>query len=148
MSALQRYAMVAVFILVVALPGGGYFLSYPVTQVPPLQPLGLTRDKLAELDGQTEFVSIGVHVDWGRDRAGGMTKMELRELVAYAFAPRVDELYFKFEEVAGDEIGVTFVVGPNLYGPYPPHRMVEGITPASVALEMTQRAHAEARAEE
>ncbi len=148
MSALQRYVMVAIFILVVALPGGGAFLYYHFTKDPLFQPLGITRERLAEVDGQTEFVSIGVHVDWGRDRTEGMTRMELRELVAYAFAPMIDEIYFKFLDADGDQIGVTFVVGPNRYGPYPPHRMVEGIVPASVALQMTQRAHAQARAKE
>ena len=148
MSAVQRYIMVAVFILVVALPGGGAFLYYHFTKDPLFQPLGITRERLAELEGQTEFVSIGVHVGWGRDRTEGMTKTKLRELVAYAFAPMIDEIYFKFEDVQGEEIGVTFVVGPNRYGPYPPNGIVEGVVPASVALRMTQRAHAQARAEE
>ena len=73
MSAFQRFVMVSIFILVVALPGGGAFLYYHFTKDPLFQPLGITRERLAELDGQTEFVSIGVHVDWGRDRTDGMT---------------------------------------------------------------------------
>jgi len=145
MTATQRYVMVAAIVLFAALPAGGAFLYHHFTQDPLFQPLGLTREKLAELDGQTEFVSIGVHVDWGVERTEGMTKAELRELVAYAFAPRIDELYFKFLDVGGEEIGITFVVGPNRYGPYPPHRMIDGIAPAAVALQMTQRAHAQAR---
>jgi hypothetical protein len=44
---------------------------------------------------------------------------------------------FEFHDMPGGRIDVTFVVGPNSYGPFPPSRMVAGVNSALVALRMT-----------
>ena len=147
MLARRRYTLLFVIVFLTALPGGGAYLFYHFTKNPLLQPLGLTRERLAEIDGEAQYISIIVHLEWGRDYDGEMSHTELREIIRTAFYNRTDEVVFKFREVPGDEIGVTFVVGPNRYGPYAPHEMIEGIVPATVALEMLKdaRERAEAR---
>ena len=142
MSASRRYLMLLAIVLIVALPGGGAYLYYYLTDDPLLQPLGLTRERLAEIEGQTEFLSIMVHVDWGQDRAGGITQVEFRDLLRVAFSTRTDEIVFKFNDVPGHDIAVTYVVGPNRFGPYAPGEMVQGIHPSWVAFEMTKKFHA------
>ncbi len=148
MNARRRYTMLFVIVFLAALPGGGAYLFYHFTKNPLLQPLGLTRERLAEIEGEGQYISIIVHLEWGRDYAGEMSHTELREIIRTAFFNRTDEVVFKYKEVPGDEIGVTFVVGPNRYGPYPPNRMIDGIIPSTVALEMLKEARkrAEARA--
>lgn len=131
------FALLAIFV-VAALPAALAFLYYHFTQNPLMQPLGITREKLAAVEGQTEFVSIVVQVDWGQDRDGGVTQAEFRETLTRAFATRTDEVVFRFSDVPGKAIGVTYVVGPNRFGPYPLNRAVDGIVPATVALAMTK----------
>jgi len=140
MNSSRNYIFLFVFCIFLALPAAGVNVLYYLTKDPSLRPLGITREKMAEVDGQTEFISIFVHVDWGRERTGGTTKADLRQMVSDAFFHRTDDYIFKFKDVPGDEIGVTFVIGPNRYGPYPPSRIIEGIVPALVALDMTKKA--------
>ncbi|MDJ0825070.1 MAG: hypothetical protein QNJ16_06150 [Rhodobacter sp.] len=127
-------------VVVAALPAIGAYLYYHYTKDPLLQPLGITRESLAEIEGPTEFVSIITHVDWGRDVSDTLSRNKLRELVRSAFATRTDDVVFRFNDVPGDEIEITFVVGPNRFGPYRPSQLIDGVIPSTVALQMTRKA--------
>lgn len=140
MTGYRNYLFLFAIYGILALPAAGVLVLYYFTKNPNLQPLGITREKLADVEGQTDYISIFVHVDWGQDRTSGMTKSDLRETIANVFSHRTGSYVFKFKDVPGDAIGVTFVVGPNRYGPYPPFRMIEGIPPALIALDMTLKA--------
>ena len=138
MGSYNGAVILAVTCTVLALPAVGVGVLYYLTNDPSLRPLSITREKLADIDGQTEYTLIFVHVNWGRERVGGMTKADLRKMISDTLFYRTDSYIFKFQEVTGDAISVTFVVGANRYGPYPPSRAVDGIIPALVALDMTR----------
>jgi hypothetical protein len=126
--------------LVVTLPALGLGVLSYFTNNPYPRPLAITREKLAGIEGQTQFISIFVYVDWGRERTGGATKADLSQMISNTLEFRTSDYVLKFKEVPGDGIDVTFVVGPNRYGPYPPGRMIEGIVLALAALDMTKKA--------
>ena len=136
-----RYIIIITAICIfLALPATGMLVLYYFTNDPSLRPLAITREKLADIDGQSEYTLIFVHVDWGQERKGGVTKAGLRAMIADTLLLRTDDYIFKFKDVPGDEIGVTFVVGPNRYGPYSPAQAINGIVLALVALDMTKKA--------
>ncbi len=139
MESARQYIRLFFVIAVLSLPTSAALLYHHVTKDPFFRPLGITKEQLASVAGQTEFVSIAVHVDWGGERAGGTTRAELRKLISDTLYTRTDDYFFKFRDVPGKRIGVTFVVGPNRYGPYPPARLIDGIGPALAALKMTKK---------
>ena len=142
MAAKRRILILLAVILIPALPAAGSLLFYHFTKNPLLRPLGITREKLAEMDGQTDFLSIMVHIDWGEEQTDGPSKSQVREFISDVFSTRTDEVAFKFTDVPGDDMAITFVVGPNRYGPYPPDQMIEGVIPSTIALEMTKKVRA------
>ncbi len=125
------------------------FLSTPAVAIhilsnyydaPHLQPLALTKESVAAAENGNEgngFARIDVRVDWGNDWAGMMTQTRLREVIAKTLEPQTEFYHFEFDNLPGEQIDVTFVVGPNSYGPFPPSRMIAGIKSALIALRMT-----------
>jgi len=134
---IRKYVPLMAILTVVTLPAILMTIAFYITENPTLRPLGVTQEKLAVLEGQTNSIAIYVYVDWGRDRTGTATKADLHKMVSDVLVRRTDNYVFRFNDVPGDRIGVTFVVGPNRYGPYPPARILDGIIPALVALNMT-----------
>lgn len=136
----RRYILVIAILLLTGLPATGAYFLYVFTKNPSLRPLGISQEKLAAVEGPAKSVSIQVHVDWGSDRTGAVTQADLRKLISGTLSTRTEDFIFEFNDVPGDQIGVTFVVGANRYGPFPPGRLIEGIVPALAALDMTKRA--------
>lgn len=133
----KRLVLAAIALIV---PAAGAKLAYHITGDPYFQPLGLTQERLAEFNQQSEFLAIGIHVAWGRDRTSEVTQADLRELIASVVHRRTDDYYIRFHDAPGRDVEITLVVGPNRYGPYPPARFVDGIEPAVVALRATRQA--------
>ncbi len=140
MTRTRQYMLLSAVIITLVLPAAGAFWLYYYTKNPYWRPLGITREKLAAVSREAKYVAISVVVDWGRDRMGGLSQDQLRAQISATLNMRTDDYFFRFREVPGNDIGVSFSVGPNLYGPYPPDRMIEGISPALEALEMTRNA--------
>jgi len=128
----------AAIVAIVGLPAAGVNIAHRITGNPFLNPLGITQESIANFGGPTEFVAIGVYVDWGIDRSERMTQIQLRDYISNAMSSHTSDFFIRFQEVPGTDIGITLVVGPNRYGPYTPSRLMEGIVPASVALELTR----------
>lgn len=126
-------------IICVALPAAGSLTLYFVTGNPLLRPLGITQEKLSDVDASPENASIMVEVGWGRDYAGRMTQSDVRRFVVNAFKTNTDDFFFRFRDVEGQAIGISFVVGANRYGPYPPGRIINGMIPSLVALKMVSQ---------
>ena len=106
---------------------------------PHLQPLGITKENLAAVEGGKQgdgMASIDVRIGWGRDFKGKLTQEKLRQLIEETLDHQTEYYHFMFDDMPGEEIEVTFVVGGNRYGPYPPSRMIDGMTPALIALRM------------
>lgn len=136
----RRYGLLFVIVLCAALPAIGAVLLYAITDDPTLRPLGITRERLAFEEGETNSISILVNVGLGQDRPPGPTEPELRRLIGGVLATHTNDFVIRFNEEPGEEVGVTFVVGPNRYGPYATNQMLEGVVPALIALDMTKRA--------
>ncbi len=129
MSEFRQYLIFAGAIFLLALPAFGALALYKFTNNPYFRPLGISKDAVAAVDGQTSAVSIEIQVRWGINSRSSLSKVELRELISDTFSTRTDAFHFDISEVEGDNVRVTFIVGPNRYGPYPPGRMVDGIIP-------------------
>lgn len=109
---------------------------------PYLQPLALTAEGLAaagegeEADG---FAVIDVEVLWGRDWDGQITRTGLRRIIGQSLKRQTDYLRFSIREMPGNRVTVSFVVGPNRYGPYAPGAMSDGLHAALTAQRMAHR---------
>lgn len=136
----RRYGLLFVIVLCTALPAISAIVLYKITDDPTLRPLGITRERLAFEEGETNSVSILVSVGLGQDRPPGPDEADLRRLIGGVLATHTNDFVIRFNEQSGTEIGVTFVVGPNRYGPYATNQMLDGIVPALIALDMTKRA--------
>lgn len=113
-------------------------LSYFIDD-PYLQPLALTVEGLAAAGEEIgDGTWINVQVGWGRDFEGAMTEDRLRGVIAKALAHRTDRFYFVVRDQPGDAVEVSFFVGANRYGPFPPSAMVGGINSALMALSMAK----------
>ena len=51
-----------------------------------------------------------------------------------------DDFAITVNDVPGTDVGVTFRVGANEYGPLAPDNMMDGIIPSLIALDMTKKA--------
>ncbi|WP_299852349.1 hypothetical protein [uncultured Roseovarius sp.] len=103
----------------------------------PLEPTKINRAAVREGRVEEDLATIEVNVGWGSDWTGSMTQVRLRELVAAVLEHRTEFYRFKFEDQPGEQVNITFVVGPNSYGPFPPDQMISGIKSALIALRMT-----------
>ena len=140
MNGIRQYVVLFAIVISLTLPAIGALILYKITKDPYLRPLGLTKEEAATVDGPAEAISIGIQVSWGVDQ-DSLTKDDLRQLISRTLSFRTEAFHFDFDDVHGTEIGVTFVVGPNRYGPFPPNRLIDGIVPALAALEYTQQAN-------
>jgi len=146
MTSNRRYAYLFAVIACAALPATSAYVLYEVTDNPTLRPLGITQERLATVSaGRADGVSILVEVAWGADRTEGMSQRELRQTIADTLAPRTDSFVVRFDEVPGREVGITFRVGVNSYGPFPKERLIDGIVPSLIALDATKRSRASNR---
>lgn len=146
MASNRRYALLFAIIACAALPATSAYVLYEVTDNPTLRPLGITQERLATVGGvATDGATIVVEVAWGADRTSGTTQRELRQTIARTLAPRTDSFVFRFDEVPGSGLGITFRVGVNSYGPFPQERMIDGIMPSLIALDATKRARSNGR---
>ena len=140
MAEYRNYLLLFGLPIVIALPAVAIYTYAQITDDPRLRPLGITREKLSIVEGESEFLSIIVRVDWGRDHVGRMTKEDLHQTIAGTLVFRTDDFYFKFNDVPGTDIKVTFDVGHNSFGPYSPKQLIGGIIPALRALDVTKKA--------
>jgi len=138
----SKFLFLFTMYFILAFPALGLLIAYKITDNPLLQPLNLDKDAIADYErGGVAKTSIFVHVNWGVDHPKSSTKNDLQNLVSSAMDNRTDNYVFRFRNVPGNKAEVTFVVGPNRYGPYPPAGMIRGIIPALAALELTERAN-------
>lgn len=138
MNAIRQNAIIFFVISLFAMPALGSLFLYNITGNPYLRPLAISRESLATFDGPTRTISIEVNVQYGVERSVSPSKEKLRQAIIKAFSGHTEAFHFKFVESSGDGIEVTFVVGPNRYGPYPPGSMSKGMIPALEALKYTQ----------
>ena len=113
MNGFRQYAVYGLAIVILALPAIGSLALYELTQNPYLRPLGISKDDVAAVDGQTEAISIEVGIQYGVDRNRFPSKAELRQIITDTFSTRTDAFHFVYTDVAGEVIAVTFSVGPN-----------------------------------
>ncbi len=131
---------VLVAILLLALPAVTLSILSNYYDAPYLQPLDLTAEGLAAAGSGTSgtgLARIDVQVGWGRDWTGSLTQTRLREVITTTLEAQTKLYSFDFEDIPGEQIDVTFVVGRNVYGPFEPGQMVTGINSALIALKMT-----------
>ncbi len=105
-----------------------------------LLPLAQTREaRVGTYEGRESkgFARIDVRVDWPRGWTGAITQKSLKDVISNTLKHQTEYYRIEFVERVGEQIEVTFDVGPNRYGPFPPGRMLDGIETALVALRMT-----------
>lgn len=136
----RRYVLLSVIILCTALPAVSAYMLYMFTKNPTLRPLGITKEQLVQREGTGAALAIRVAVDWGQDQSPEASKLELREMIAETLFIYTDDFAITMRDVPGAQVGVTFRVGPNVYGPMPPEQMMDGIIPSLIALDMTKKA--------
>ncbi len=142
MDGLKPHTTVFLMVLLVALPALGAMALYRYTKNPYLQPLGITQAKVEVVNQQTETVSIEVLIRHGVDRRASPSKSDVRKLISDALTTRTSAFFFKFEEMIGSEIDVTYIVGANRYGPLTLGEFAEGMKSALAALEYTRYVNA------
>ena len=127
-------------VLCLAAPAVTIHILSDIYNAPYLKPLALTEESVAAAGARSEgetHVTINVLVGWGSDWEGSTTQESFRQILAKTLEPQTKLYYIEFEEMPGQNIDVTFFVGHNSYGPFPPDQMVSGIQSALIALRMT-----------
>ena len=127
-------------ILILAAPAMTIVVLSSYFDAPYLKPLALTKEDLAEIERgkESELAAIiDVSVEWGREWSGEMTQTELLNLVSNALETHTEYYSFDFNDAPGGSISVSFTVGYNTYGPFPPNRLIPGIKSALIAMKMT-----------
>ena len=140
MSETNNLIRVIAVIFLLAAPALSIRFVSEYFDAPHLQPLDLTRESIAAVDQGPEgleFARIDVHVGWGREWDGALTPAQLQEAIAKSLEAQTKYYHIKVQEVPGREIGVTFDVGYNSYGPFAPGQIAGGIKSALLALRMT-----------
>ena len=140
MSTSSNLLRTLLVIFLLAAPATALKIASFFSDNPYLQPLALTREGLAAFgeggfDGATTHVEI--RVNWGRGWPGPLTRAQLRTTLTDAIAPWTDRYRFDFHNGKGTDVTVTFIVGPNRYGPYPPGQLANGLNTALIALRMS-----------
>ncbi|WP_306006774.1 hypothetical protein [Aquicoccus porphyridii] len=131
-----------VILVLLAAPAIGVHIASHFSDDPHLQPLAISSERGASASGgrvESGLAMVEVDVDWGQDWAGRMSRVELRDAIARSLSSQTDLYRVRFREAPGARIGVSFRVGPNVFGPYPPGGMRDGIHSALVALDTTNR---------
>ena len=126
-------------ILLLAAPALGFRVLSYFSDDPYLQPLDLTVEGLAKVgDGpESRHTTVEVNVGWGRQYSGAITQDHLKNVIATSLESQTSYYKFRFHDVPGRRINVSFLVGNNRYGPFAPGGMVDGIDAALIALRMT-----------
>lgn len=134
-----------IIILILAVPAVSLKVLSRFFDNPWLQPLDLTKEGLT---GSGDYVEpsdsdsgrgrIDVRIDWGRDRSRGPSRAQLKRSIAATLDARTDYYAFELVEVPGDGVAISFIVGPNSYGPFPPGGIDDGLSLALAALQMTR----------
>ncbi|WP_424976180.1 hypothetical protein [Dinoroseobacter sp. S124A] len=137
----RRYNPLLTIIVCTALPATSAYLLYQYTDNPTLRPLGITKEQLVRVPGEASSIAIRVSVDWGRDQPDGPSKNELHNIIANTLFNFTDDFVIKFRDMPGADVGVSFTVGANSYGPFTPDRMLDGIIPSLMAWDATKTAH-------
>ncbi|UYV38517.1 hypothetical protein N4R57_05460 [Rhodobacteraceae bacterium D3-12] len=140
----DKYAFIrpALVILFLAAPAVSLKVVSTYSNDPYLQPLHITKESLAAAAMGDDFdglAAIRVDVDWGQGFDGAMTRDRLRQMLSATLDAQTDYFMFKFRDVPGNRIGVSFTVGANHYGPYPPGGLTDGLYLALTALRMTNK---------
>ncbi|MFD1160338.1 hypothetical protein [Roseovarius aestuarii] len=105
-----------------------------------LLPLAPTNEaRLTDHEGKERkgFARIDVRVDWPQEGSETVTQAKLESQISKVLKHQTEFYKIEFTEQPGTRIDVTFTVGQNIYGPFPPEGMIEGIRVALVALRMT-----------
>lgn len=123
-------------ILAVALPATSAYTYYRATRDPTLRPLGVTKEEIAANAGEEHALDITVQVDWGRDTEFGVPPDELERALSRSLQAFDADHHFRFKDVPGDDVLVTYIVGYNRFGPYHPTQAAAGIRSALTALQM------------
>jgi len=123
-------------IVAVALPGSVAYMYYRSTGDPTLRPLGITREELAATISDEHVLDITVQIDWGRETDFVTPKEEVERVLSRALRAVDVDHHFRFSDVAGTEVTITYVVGYNQFGPYRPSQAADGIRAAISALRM------------
>ena len=133
---------VILIISFLALPAIGVRILSHYSSDPYLQPLALSAASMAGVEnerGGNKFSKIVVHVNWGRESNGRLTKEGLREQLTKTLTRQTELFQIKFYDIPGRGIVITFVVGPNSFGPFPPAQISDGLNSALIALRLTNR---------
>lgn len=130
---------IVAIILFLAAPAGIIYILSHFYDNPYLQPLDLNWKEVAATGEELGFARIDVHINWGQDWSGTTTRAELHDMIAATLEAKTEFYRFEFHDQPGENIDVTFVVGSNSYGPFPPRQMIEGIKPAILALKMVNK---------
>ncbi|WP_372612066.1 hypothetical protein [Aquicoccus sp.] len=129
-----------VILFLLAAPAVGLRVASHFADDPDLRPLAITSGRpVAYSQGRAEAgpAMIEVSVNWGEDWAGAMKRAALRDMIARSLASRTDLYLIRFQDVPGARVKLYFRVGPNVFGPYPPEGMRDGLHSALVALSAT-----------
>lgn len=132
------YKRTALIVFLLAAPAGVIHAVSYFTNIPNLLPFDLKWEDIAINYDEPDYVGIDVRVDWGREWAGKTTEAEIREMIAGVLAVRTEFYRIEFHDLPGEQVDVTFVVGLNSYGPFPPNQMQAGIKSAVIALKMVK----------
>lgn len=134
----KRNRSIGYFLIVVLLivaPSLASLGLYVATGNPLFRPLGITEEALQSFRSVFGGVEILATVAWDEQRAGHVSRAEMRRALMRAFGAKGLEARIVFTESRRGTT-VTYRVGKNTFGPYPQSRAAEGVSLAASAYRM------------
>ena len=128
--------VVAVMLVSPSLLVAAVYLEDFLSGKPVYRPLGITRANVGEVDAPSGGVTIRVKAELGSGWLGPEDRRHFVDQLEKALAARTNDFTLQVVEVPGRRADFTFRVGSNVYGPYPAHRVVDGLQDAVQAHNM------------
>lgn len=107
---------------------------------PTLRPLWATAERLAEADSPEKLYEITVLVEWGASSSLLIAPEALKADLNRMLKDYPVNYHIRMVKTAGPQVAISYLVGSNRIGPFPPHRAAEGTNAAIAAFRMGQEA--------
>jgi len=136
---LNNTSLLAILIVVVALPATLSVIAYLITKNPALRPLARTLNDEEIHKGLAMDVEIVAHIHWTTQRKKTFTQRELSNVIQRAFNTHGVTVRTVFEQIdSTGPVSITYQVGRNTIGPTRINNAADSVNSAIAVYRMYQ----------
>jgi len=132
MKKLSPNMLLFILLPAIALPEAAALMLDKYTDDPTFRPFGISKFSLSQSSEAHAMNEVLVRIDWGSGVPATIQRDDVGKRLGKALEVYDIEFRLKFSDNTGGEIGVTYIVGHNKFGPYLFQNASQGI-PAALA---------------